>query len=105
MSNCFHELNDKHLHFIAAQKIFLVVTATADSRINISPKGMDSLRVLSNNRLAWLNVTGSGNESAAHVQQHPRMTIMFCAFQGTPLILRLYGRAKVYTKSMLNGIS
>jgi hypothetical protein len=57
---------------------------------------MDSLRVLGNNRVAWLNVTGSGNETAAHVQQTPRMTLMFCAFDGQPLILRLYGTAKVF---------
>lgn len=56
---------------------------------------MDSLRVLSSTRVVWLNVTGSGNETSAHVQQNPRMTIMFCAFDGPPLILRLYGTAKV----------
>ena len=70
-------------------------TATADSRVNISPKSMDSLRVLSPTRLIWLNVTGSGNETSAHVQIDPRMTVMFCAFDGKPLILRLYGTAKV----------
>jgi hypothetical protein len=56
---------------------------------------MDTLRVLGSKRVAWLNVTGSGNETAAHVQQHPRMTIMLCAFAGAPLVLRLYGSAKV----------
>ena len=54
---------------------------------------MDSLRILDNNTVAWLNVTGSGNETAAHVQTHPRMTIMFAAFEGDPMILRLYGQA------------
>ena len=81
--------------FIAAQKVFFVGTATADSRVNVSPKGMDTLRVLSNNRVVWLNLTGSGNETSAHVQQDPRMTLMFCAFEGAPLILRLYGKARV----------
>jgi hypothetical protein len=81
--------------FIAAQKIFFVGTATADSRVNVSPKGMDSFRVLSDKRVVWLNLTGSGNETSAHVQQDPRMTIMFCAFEGAPLILRLYGTARV----------
>lgn len=59
---------------------------------------MDSLRVLNNNRLLWLNLTGSGNESSAHVQIQPRMTIMFCAFEGPPLILRLFGTASVIHK-------
>lgn len=60
---------------------------------------MDSFRVLNNNRVIWLNVTGSGNETSAHVQQDPRMTIMFCAFEGPPLILRLYGTARVVHKN------
>ena len=96
MGQQFNALSEKHIQFIAEQKIFFVGTACADSRVNVSPKGMDSLRVISNTRVAWLNVTGSGNETAAHVQQDPRMTIMFCAFDGSPLILRLYGTAKVY---------
>jgi hypothetical protein len=95
MAQRYNELSDAHIQFIAKQKMFFVGTATADSRINISPKGMDSLRVLSPRRVAWLNVTGSGNETSAHVQQQPRMTVMFCAFDGPPLILRLYGRARV----------
>lgn len=95
MGQKFNELAERHTKFIGEQKIFFVGTATADSRVNVSPKGMDSLRVLNNTRVAWLNVTGSGNESSAHVQQSPRMTIMFCAFEGAPLILRLYGTAKV----------
>jgi len=95
MGKQFTELSEQNIKFITEQKIFFVGTATADSRVNISPKGMDSLRVLSNNRVIWLNVTGSGNETSAHVQLAPRMTIMFCAFEGQPLILRLYGKAKV----------
>jgi hypothetical protein len=95
MGQRFNELTEKHIRFIAEQKLLFVGTATADSRVNISPKGMDSLRVLSSTRLIWLNVTGSGNETSAHVQIDPRMTIMFCAFEGKPLILRLYGTAKV----------
>ncbi|MEO6543455.1 MAG: pyridoxamine 5'-phosphate oxidase family protein [Nitrospiraceae bacterium] len=95
MAQRYSELSDTHIQFITKQRIFFVGTATTDSRINVSPKGMDSLRVLSNSRIAWLNVTGSGNETSAHVQQQPRMTVMFCAFDGPPLILRLYGTAKV----------
>jgi hypothetical protein len=94
MGKRYDSLSDKHIEFIARQQIFFVGTATADSRVNISPKGMDSLRVLGPNRVVWLNVTGSGNETAAHVQLNPRMTIMFCAFEGEPLILRLYGKAR-----------
>jgi hypothetical protein len=89
------EISETMLQFIEAQKIFFVGTAAADGRVNISPKGMDTLRVMGNKRVVWLNVTGSGNETAAHVQQNPRMTLMFTAFAGDPLILRLYGQAKV----------
>jgi len=80
--------------FIAAQPVFFVGTAAADGHVNVSPKGMDSLRVLGPDRVAWLNVTGSGNETAAHLLRSPRMTLMFCAFEGPPLILRLYGEAR-----------
>ena len=89
------ELSEKLIDFIAEQRLFFVGTATADSRINVSPKGMDSFRVLGPNRVIWLNMTGSGNETSAHVQQDGRMTVMFCAFTGKPLILRLYGQARV----------
>lgn len=95
MGKRFTELSEQLSSFIAAQKIFFVGTATDNSRVNVSPKGTDSLRVLSPTRVIWLNMTGSGNESAAHVQLDPRMTIMFCAFEGPPLILRLYGKARV----------
>ncbi len=95
MGQRYTELSDKLKQFIEAQKIFFVGTAAADGRVNISPKGMDSLRVLGKNRVVWLNVTGSGNETSAHVQENPRMTLMFAAFEGNPMILRLYGKAKV----------
>ncbi|UCB54839.1 MAG: pyridoxamine 5'-phosphate oxidase family protein [Thiotrichales bacterium] len=87
------EITDQLKQFIEAQKLFFVATATADSRINLSPKGVDSLRVPDSNRVVWLNLTGSGNETAAHIQQNGRMTIMFAAFEGKPMILRLYGKA------------
>jgi hypothetical protein len=95
MAQKYSELSDKHAQFITEQKIYFVGTATPDSRVNISPKGMDSLRILDKHRVAWLNFTGSGNETASHVQESPRMTLMFCALSGNPLILRLYGNAKV----------
>lgn len=98
MGKQYESLSESLIEFIAEQKIFFVGTATADSRVNVSPKGMDTLRVLNDKQVIWLNLTGSGNESAAHVQLNPRMTIMFCAFEGPPLILRLYGSARVVHK-------
>ena len=95
MGQLFEALSPRHVTFIEAQKIFFVGTAAAEGSVNLSPKGGDALRILGPNTLAWLNLTGSGNESAAHVLQHPRMTVMFCAFEGAPLILRAYGRARV----------
>lgn len=82
--------------FIANQKIFFVGTAAAEGRVNVSPKGTDSFRVIDANKIVWLNLTGSGNETAAHLLKNNRMTILFCAFEGKPLILRLYGTAKIY---------
>lgn len=98
MGQRYTEISDKLKRFIEDQKIFFVATAAADGRINVSPKGMDSLRVLGKNRVLWLNVTGSGNETAAHVQESPRMTLMFTAFEGNPMILRLYGTARAIHK-------
>ncbi len=95
MGQQFAEISAEHRAFIARQKIFFVGTATADSKVNISPKGLGSLAVLGPQRVVWLNVTGSGNETSAHVQCQPRMTLMFAAFDGEPLILRLYGQAQV----------
>ncbi|MEW6131659.1 MAG: pyridoxamine 5'-phosphate oxidase family protein [Pseudomonadota bacterium] len=94
MAKRFNSLSGQHIDFIRAQKIFFVGTAAPGSRVNLSPKGMDTLRVIDDRRVAWLNVTGSGNETAAHVEIDPRMTLMFCAFEGPPLILRLYGNAR-----------
>lgn len=91
----FENLNNDHIKFIKEQKVFFVATAVADGRINLSPKGLDSLRVLNENRIVWLNLTGSGNETSAHIQEYSRMTIMMNAFEGKPLILRIYGNAKV----------
>ena len=95
MGQRYTEISEKLKQFIEDQRIFFVGTATADGRINISPKGMDTLRVVGANRVLWLNVTGSGNETSAHVQENPRMTIMFAAFEGNPMILRIYGNARV----------
>jgi Pyridoxamine 5'-phosphate oxidase len=80
--------------FIKAQPLFFVATAGAQGRVNVSPKGLESLRVLSSSRILWLNLSGSGNETAAHVRENGRMTLMFCAFHGPARILRIYGTAK-----------
>lgn len=89
-------LTDELTDFIRRQKIFFVGTAASDGRVNVSPKGMDTLRVVSANRVVWLNLTGSGNETAAHLLENNRITLMFCSFDGAPLILRLYGQAQVF---------
>jgi hypothetical protein len=96
MGKQYQSIPVKLQEFIKKQKIFFVATATKESRINLSPKGMDSLRVLNENQIIWLNLTGSGNETAAHLLEDNRMTIMFCAFEGNPMILRTYGKAKIY---------
>jgi len=95
MAKQYGEISEALQAFISTQKIFFVGTATTGSRVNVSPKGMDSFRILSSKRVVCLNLTGSGNETSTHVQQDPRMTIMFCAFEGDPIILRLYGNARV----------
>ena len=95
MGQRFNNIGDKHRDFIRAQKLFFVATAARDGRVNVSPKGLDSLHVLDEQTVVWLNGTGSGNETAAHLLDTPRMTLMFCAFDGNPLILRLYGEAEV----------
>lgn len=94
MARFYPALEPRHRDFIAAQKIFFTASGTADSRLNLSPKGMDSLRVLSDTRVAYLDLTGSGNETAAHLKHDGRMTLMWCSFDADPLILRLYGRGR-----------
>jgi hypothetical protein len=78
--------------FIAKQHMFFTASAPRDGgHVNLSPKGMDTFRVLSDNEVAYLDLTGSGNETAAHLKENGRITLMFCAFHDKPLILRLYG--------------
>ncbi len=95
MAKQYDHINKRIQQFISEQKIFFVATATDSSRINLSPKGMDSFRVMDEKRVLWLNLTGSGNETAAHLGVDGRITMMFCAFEGAPMILRLYGKGKV----------
>ena len=92
----FHtELNDSLIAFIGEQKIFFTATSPEEGRINLSPKGIDTFRCIDKKTVAYLDLTGSSNETAAHLYENSRLTIMFCAFSGRPLILRLYGRGRV----------
>lgn len=93
MAQQYDQISDRLAEFIAGQHVFFVGTAARDGRVNVSPKGLDSLRVLGPNRVVWLNGTGSGNETAAHLLDVNRMTLMFCSFERQPLVLRLYGTA------------
>jgi hypothetical protein len=93
MAKSFTELSESHEKFILDQKVFFVATAPREGSINLSPKGYDSLRVINDKELIWLNLTGSGNETATHLLDTNRMTLMFCAFEGLPQILRVYGSA------------
>lgn len=87
-------LTDQLTEFIEQQPMFFVSTAGPQGRVNMSPKGMDTLRVVGPNRIVWLNLSGSGNETAAHIGLNGRMTLMFCSFTKMPLILRVYGSAR-----------
>ena len=94
MAKFYPELSDTLISFIERQHIFFTGSAAASGRVNLSPKGMDSLRVLDMKRVAYLDLTGSGNETAAHILNDGRLTLMFCSFEEEPLILRLYGRGR-----------
>lgn len=94
MSEFFDAITDRQRAFIAQQPVFFVATAAEGARINLSPKGMDSFRILAPNLVGYLDVGGSGNETQAHLAADGRITIMFCAFDQPPLILRLYGRGR-----------
>jgi hypothetical protein len=91
----FHDsISSEHKKFIEKQHIFFVATAplSADGHVNLSPKGLDSFRVLSPNRVAYMDLISSGNETSAHTLENGRITLMFCSFEGDPNILRLYGK-------------
>ena len=94
MGTRYNALEPAHQRFIEKQHIFFTGTADASGRVNVSPKGMGLLRLLGANRIVWRNLTGSGNETAAHLDAIPRMTLMWCAFDGPPMILRAYGQAR-----------
>jgi len=95
MADFTDTLTDKHIAFIEKQPVYFTATAAADARINLSPKGYaDSFRVLSATQVAYLDLAGSGNETHAHLAADGRITIMFCAFDRSALILRIYGRGR-----------
>ncbi|MEM6939850.1 MAG: pyridoxamine 5'-phosphate oxidase family protein [Pseudomonadota bacterium] len=94
MAKQFPKITDDQRSFIEAQHLFFCGTAADLGRVNISPKGMDSLRVMGPNRIVWQNWTGSGNETAAHLARMNRMTLMWCGFEKRPMILRAYGTAR-----------
>jgi hypothetical protein len=97
MAQAFDAISPEAAEFIRRQAMFFVATAplSAQGRVNLSPKGLDTFRVVSANRVAYLDMTGSGNETAAHLLENARITFMFCAFEGPARILRLYGQGRV----------
>ena len=96
MAKLYAEITDALAAFIQAQPLFFVASAPLDphGHINLSPKGLDCFRVLSPRQVAYLDMTGSGNETSAHLAENGRITFMFCAFAGAPNILRLYGQGR-----------
>jgi hypothetical protein len=101
MGKRYAAISDEHRLFIEQQPIFFVASApmAGSGHVNVSPKGLDAFRVLDPSTVMYLDLTGSGNETAAHVAENARLTIMFCAFQGNPKVLRLYCRARIVTRS------
>ncbi len=98
MATAYESITDAMSGFVERQHLFFVATAPSgdEGRVNLSPKGLDSFRVLGPNRVAYLDLTGSGAETIAHVRQNGRITFMFCAFDGKPDIVRFYGRGEVH---------
>ena len=101
MGKLYESIAPEHEAFIRQQSIFFVASApvAADGHVNVSPKGLDTFRVLDPHSVMYLDLTGSGNETAAHLDQNGRLTLMFCAFEGSPKILRLYCRGRVVTRA------
>jgi hypothetical protein len=98
MAQQFPSISDKHREFIEKQHMFFVASTADGARINLSPKGLDGLRVLDQQRVCYLDLTGSGAETSAHMLADGRLTLMLCAFEGAPLILRLYGHGRMALK-------
>jgi len=96
MGKFYPSISEHHQQFILNQKIFFVGSAPLSGygHINLSPKGTDSFRILNENKVAYMDIVGSGNETSAHILENGRITFMFCAFDGAPNILRLYGKGR-----------
>jgi len=96
MGRVYERLDEQAVEFIQAQRMFFVATAPAgdDGLINLSPKGLDTFRIIDDRTVAYLDLVGSGIETVAHLRQNGRITLMFCAFEGAPNIARLYGRGE-----------
>ncbi|MDV7341057.1 pyridoxamine 5'-phosphate oxidase family protein [Terasakiella sp. A23] len=96
MAQFFDQITDEMKEFIEKQKMFFNASAPIEGgHVNVSPKGMDCFRIIGDNQVAYLDITGSGNETSAHLRQNGRITIMFCAFDGKPKIIRLFGTGRV----------
>ncbi len=95
MAKFFDRIEPAHRAFIEKQHVFFNASAAATGRVNVSPRAAALLRVLDESTVVYLDLTGSGNETAAHVRDNGRLTLMFCAFEGAPLILRLYGEGRI----------
>ena len=97
-ASCISEGQEK---FIRAQKMFFVASAPVDGagHVNVSPKGLDTFRILGPSKVAYVDLTGSGVETIAHLRENGRIVVMFCSFQGPPNILRLHGRGRVVEPS------
>jgi hypothetical protein len=107
MGKQFVRIEPEHAAFIERQKIFFVASAPPKGRVNVSPKGLSSFRVLGETDVAYLDCTGSGSETRAHLiaSDDKRLTIMFCAFDGAPMILRLYARVDRSVRGSCRGAS
>jgi Pyridoxamine 5'-phosphate oxidase len=97
MGKVYQQLDEAHVRFTGRQHVFFAGTApdSPDGHLNVSPKGLDTFRILGPKSVAYLDLTGSGIETVAHLRQNGRITILFCSFEGRPLILRLHGRGRV----------
>jgi len=98
MAKMYKTLNKSLKQFMAEQKLFFVATAAEGENVNLSPKGYETLAVIDDSTVCYLDYPGSGNETANHTRTDGRLTMMFCSFDRKPLILRLYGEGDVVSK-------
>ncbi len=95
MGDRFSEMSGRHQDFVSRQHVFFTATAAPTGRVNVSPRPTTALKIISPTRVVYMDRIGSGNETAAHLKQSDRMTIMFCAVDGPPQIMRLYGKGRI----------